>query len=209
MKIKIFRALLCFALTLFALTAFTACKKNHDHNFDEWVVLREPTCTKQGIERRYCSCGEHESRPIEATGHTEGEWKTDVQPTCLNEGTRIQSCTVCHATLNTETLDAKGHNENGNWIVETPASCDQPGESYKICSDCGLECDRRTDVLHHLPGTIVTEAEATCTQEGKKCQYCKHCNQLLASVVIPKLNHEYVTENGQSVCKHCKEPENS
>ena len=206
MKTKNFRAVLCFALLFLALTALTACKKNHEHAFGEWTVLRESSCTKQGMERRYCSCGEHESRPIEALGHTEGEWKDDVLPTCLNEGTRIQICSACYATLNTETLPAKGHNENGEWIVETPASCDQVGESYKICPDCGVECGRRKDVLHHLPGAIVTEMEATCTKEGLKSQYCKNCDQILASVTIPKLNHEYITENGQTVCKHCKEP---
>ena len=206
MKIKIFRAILCSMLILLALATFTACNKNHEHSFDEWVTLRNPTCTKQGIQRRYCSCGEHESRSIEALGHTEGEWKTDVPPTCLQSGTHIQICSVCLATLNTETLEAKGHNENGDWIVETPASCNQVGESYKLCADCGLECARRKDVINHLPGAIVIETEASCTQEGKKCQYCKNCNEILVSVTIPKLNHEYVTENGQTVCKHCKEP---
>ena len=205
MKIKTFRFLLCLSFLLLAASIFASC--NHAHSFGEWNRLREPTCTKQGIERRYCSCGEHESRDIEPLGHTVGEWKVGTDPTCTETGTKVLSCSVCKATLETEIIEAKGHNENGDWIVDIPASCgEQAGESYKICLDCGFECDRRKDILNHLPGAIVTEAEASCTQEGKKSQYCTHCNKLLASLTIPKTNHEYITENGKIFASIAKNP---
>lgn len=207
MKIKKFRPLLFLSFLFLMLMLSASCNKNHSHTFDEWITLREPTCTKQGLERRSCSCGEYESRNIEPLGHTEGKWKTDTQPTCLESGTKIQICSSCKATLNTETIEAKGHNITDEWIVETPASCEQIGESYKICSDCGFEYARRKDIVNHRLGAIVTEIVPSCTQEGKKSQYCTLCNQLLASVTIPKTEHEYIMENGKNICKHCKKPE--
>ena len=40
----------------------------HTHEFGEWTVTIEPTCTEKGEETRKCSCGETETRPVDATG---------------------------------------------------------------------------------------------------------------------------------------------
>ncbi|MBQ3489895.1 MAG: hypothetical protein IJA86_04830 [Clostridia bacterium] len=207
MKIKSFRYLLCFSLLILTLTAFVSCKKNHTHTFEDWVSLREPTCEYAGIERRYCSCGEYETRNVEPLGHNE-EWVIDIAPTCTEPGTKNLICTFCKLLFQTEPVEAKGHTITDNWVVQIPATCEQEGESYLLCPDCRTECGRRTDILCHKPGPIVTEITESCTQEGKKCQYCVYCEKLLASKTYPKKDHEYITEDGQTFCKHCKEPEN-
>lgn len=32
----------------------------HTHNFGEWEVVTEPTCTQEGLRERVCACGEKE-----------------------------------------------------------------------------------------------------------------------------------------------------
>ena len=41
----------------------------HEHSFGAWTVTTEPTCTEAGVETRSCSCGESETREVEALGH--------------------------------------------------------------------------------------------------------------------------------------------
>lgn len=66
-----------------------------DHDFGEWIVVKDPTCTEDGEESRFCNvCKTVETRTIEALGHTfkdgvcvvcgvketGGEAKPEVQP---------------------------------------------------------------------------------------------------------------------------------
>lgn len=43
------------------------------HNFGDWEIVKEPTCTEEGLKERICSvCGDKESEKI-ATEHSFGE----------------------------------------------------------------------------------------------------------------------------------------
>ena len=79
---------------------------NSEHNFGEWEIITEPTCVKDGLRERYCTCGEKESEEIAANGHvmkgnvcivcgktfSEGlEFRTYHDGTCYVAG--IGSCT--------------------------------------------------------------------------------------------------------------------
>ncbi|MGM9600946.1 MAG: leucine-rich repeat protein [Faecousia sp.] len=72
-----------------------------EHTWGEWAVTSQPTCTKKGVESRYCSvCGNVETREeIPAKGHTEetipGKAPTDTE-TGLTEG---KKCSVCGEIL--------------------------------------------------------------------------------------------------------------
>ncbi len=62
-----------------------------DHEWSEWTVVTEATCTEAGIEARTCAkCQVKEERAIEAKGHVWGEWE-------LNEDgdTESRTCSVC------------------------------------------------------------------------------------------------------------------
>ena len=85
-------------------------EKPHEHNFGEWVVTIPATCTEAGEEQRTCSCGETETRPIAAKGHTEAI-DAAVAPTCTEPGqTEGKYCSVCHTVLVAqEPVAAVGH----------------------------------------------------------------------------------------------------
>ena len=59
-------------MTVIALCfAFTSCKKDCNHEYGDWTVSKEATCTEAGEEIRTCSiCNEAERRAIGAIGHT-------------------------------------------------------------------------------------------------------------------------------------------
>ncbi len=51
------------------LTGVKAGEAPHEHEWSDWTVTVEPTCTEKGEETRSCECGEVETREIEALGH--------------------------------------------------------------------------------------------------------------------------------------------
>ncbi len=44
--------------------------KNHKHEFGEWKVTQEPTCTAEGEQRRTCACKKFEAKKVAPTVHT-------------------------------------------------------------------------------------------------------------------------------------------
>jgi hypothetical protein len=69
-----------------------------------------PTCTESGLtEGKHCStCGEVlvAQTVIPATGHTSGDWVTVVEPAAGIAGKKQQSCEICGAVLNEESIPA-------------------------------------------------------------------------------------------------------
>ena len=55
-------------LTLVSLFIFASCdgqNSEHAHEFSEWVTVKEPTATEEGLKERTCACGEKETQKID------------------------------------------------------------------------------------------------------------------------------------------------
>ena len=71
----------------------------HVHAFGEWTTVKDATCTVKGEQERSCSCGEKETKSIDATGHTEiidSAVPATETSTGLTEG---KHCSVCNSIL--------------------------------------------------------------------------------------------------------------
>jgi hypothetical protein len=69
--------------------------------------------------------------------HNPGQWVTDAEPTCDQEGSKRQVCSVCEATVKTEKIPATGHDykETVNKPTDTSGAfiqydCQVCGHSY-------------------------------------------------------------------------------
>lgn len=93
---KIGKKSLCFLLLAALLLSLVGC--THEHEFGEWTVTREATCTEDGLKERSCSCGEVETEVLPATGHSFGEWKVLEEATVVSEGAQERVCSVCGTT---------------------------------------------------------------------------------------------------------------
>ena len=63
----------------------------------EYQIITPATCTRDGRGKNICKdgCGHEEETVIQATGHTYGEWVTEVEATEEIQGLRSKVCTQC------------------------------------------------------------------------------------------------------------------
>ena len=169
--------------------------------------LSPATCTDPSI----CSdCGETISA---ATGHTDGEWITDKEANCTEDGSKHQVCSVCEATIKTETLTKLGH-ADGQWITDKEANCTEDGSKHQVCSVC--DATIKTETLTKLGHTEVIDSavSATCTVDGKtEGKHCSGCSKIIvAQTVVKALGHTEVIDpaiaatceaKGKTEGKHC------
>ena len=82
------------------------------HDWDDWQVTTPATCTKEGVETRYCKHDHShvETRPIPATGH---HWvdKGDGTHTCPDCGATEGQPVNTNSALELRVVDAEGMNQ--------------------------------------------------------------------------------------------------
>ncbi len=153
----------------------TVEETTHVHNFGEWNVIRQATCSEGGIQERFCEdCKAVDVKNIERLAHTP-KVTGSIEATCEKEGYSGDTfCEVCEAKLATgAVVAAKGHSF-GEWTVVKAASCTETGSEKRACA-CGKEETREVAKKAHTE-EILKAVEATCTSEGltegKKCSVC-------------------------------------
>lgn len=105
---KIRKLLMPIVLLALLLCAICMVGCNHEHEWGEWALTEEPTCTEVGVETRTCECGEKETRDIAVLGHDEVPHE-EQDPTCTEVGWEAHvTCSRCDYTTYVE-IPAKGH----------------------------------------------------------------------------------------------------
>ena len=157
------------------------------HDFGEWTVTTEPTCTEAGEETRYCSrCDATETQPVEALGH---EYTTETTaPTCTERGFTTYTCIRGDDSYVADYVDALGH-DFGEWTVTTEPTCTEAGEETRYCSRCDATETRPVEALGHNYEAVVTEP--TCTEQGYTTHTCSRCDDSYVDSYVDALGHDY------------------
>ena len=168
----------------------------HRHEYSPTTT--PATCLEQGYTTYQCECGDtYVDNYVVAKGHTDGEWIVDAEATCTEDGSKHQICSVCDATIKTETLTKLGHTD-GEWITDKEATCTEDGSKHQICSVCDATIKTETlTKLGHTDGEWIVDAEATCTEDGGKHQVCSVCDATIKTETLTKLGHadgEWITD---------------
>ena len=111
----------------------------HTHNFKEWVIIKEPTCTENGINTRPCDgCLKVETKTINALGHSYSTaWTTDEVATCGAAGSKSHHCTRCSAKADVTAIPATGNHKFGEWKITKAATYSSTGVKTRTCTVCG------------------------------------------------------------------------
>lgn len=93
---KIFTAIGAVAMaTIFALSAFSGCKKKEEHAYT-WTIDKEATCTTEGKKTGVCGiCGDVQEViiPVDKNAHVYGDWQIS-QPTEEATGSASRECAL-------------------------------------------------------------------------------------------------------------------
>ncbi len=119
-------ALLSFALS--------GCGNKCEHEYDNGVITKEPTCTEEGEKTFTCSlCQETKTESIAKKEHTYKEEVTK-EPTCAEEGEKTFTCSLCQETK-TESIAKKEHTYKEE-VTKEPTFAEE-GEKTFTCEICG------------------------------------------------------------------------
>ena len=125
----------------------TISATGHTEAIDEAVAA---TCTTDGkTEGKHCSvCNETliAQNNIPAS-HTDGDWITDKEANCTEDGSKHQVCSVCNENIKTEAITAQGHTYG---VTLTKKDCVTNSKLTYVCSVCNDTYDE------HIPEISVS-----------------------------------------------------
>ncbi|MBQ7386985.1 MAG: hypothetical protein IJW03_02345 [Clostridia bacterium] len=162
----------------------TACEGCEVGNPELEVSRKNPSCVEIGYIEYKClnGCMNH-IVILEATGHTEGEWKIDKEATCTEEGSKHNNCVDCGKLMqNKVVIEAYGHNYT--WTTTVEPTCDYVGYEDGICTVCGdQQLNVEMEAIGHAWGDEQT-TPATCVVPGEKYMICGNCESKVQTDVI-------------------------
>ena len=158
---------------------------SHTHTYGEWETIKAATCTQEGTESRYCSCGDNQTRPLSANGHTVINIGA-IQATCTTDGyTAGTSCSACGIFIVAPQKIAASHKYNSG-ILTTEATCTENGMKTYTCSACNASYSETINSGHEWLDATCTSPK-TCNKcnltDGEKLGHtcivgtCERCNQ--------------------------------
>ncbi|MBQ7488591.1 MAG: peptidoglycan-binding protein [Clostridia bacterium] len=166
-----------FILVLLLVSACLVQGLAEDHRFGGWVTLREPTCSREGHQKRYClDCDHWEQQEIKKLPHTVDTWEVTKEPTCYEDGVRVATCKVCGGFLRVK-IDKLGHNYVGYTYVKEP-TCNSQGKGDMICTRCGrIKKDTTIPKLEHQWSDWVLISEPKGKKKGVREHTCQLCGK--------------------------------
>ena len=174
------------------------CRDGHTYSSSSWKVLRQVSCTQDGLEGKCCDvCGYiSETKLIDtAYGHTyeEGVWKTVSTLSCTTDHVEGIVCKNCGHARETRVIEkATGHSA-GDWQTLSVASCTVDGVRVRNCTHCGETVEKDITPAYHVYdlNKWVTVVQPTCTETGASAVLCSVCGIHIKNKVLDAHGHSY------------------
>lgn len=192
------------------------------HDYGEWKVTKEPTCTKYGTKKRICKrCNEYEIDVIDPTGHQHTKIIDQKKATCEEKGySGDLYCEDCRLIIQLgHDIAATGHTWDDGEITKEPTQTATGIKTY-TCKTCHKTRTETIPMLkgHHWDdGTVIKEP--TCTVSGEKIYHCtdEDCNESYTEI-IKATGHQHTKlirkkeaaceeegYSGDTYCEDCKQ----
>lgn len=163
----------------------------HDY---EKVIGKEANCSQPGyyqLKCRRCGAVQDQEEIIPPTDqHVFSEWEVEKPATCVEEGKRKHTCTLC-GYIKEEVIPKAEHTYQK--IVAKEPTCSEDGYYNLKCSVCG-HMQEQTEIIpatgKHIFADWQIIKQATCKQPGIKERFCTLCGQK-ETIQIPQKDHEY------------------
>lgn len=192
------------------------------HDYGEWKVTKEPTCTKYGTKKRICKrCNEYEIDVIDLTGHQHTKIIDQKDATCEEKGySGDLYCEDCRLIIQLgHDIAATGHTWDDGEITKEPTQTATGIKTY-TCKTCHKTRTETIPMLkgHHWDKGTVTK-EPTCTEPGEMTYHCtdEDCNESYTET-IKATGHQHTKlinkkdatceekgYSGDTYCEDCKQ----
>ena len=129
---------------------------------------------------------------VEFGTHTFGEWQTEREADCENEGLMTRQCSDC-GKVEEQIIPAKGHSF-GDWQTVTPVTCTADGLDERVCQACGYKEERTVTASGHAFGEWTVLSAATCVDDGEESRTCSVCGTEEKRVIPATGIHSYSEE---------------
>lgn len=192
------------------------------HDYGEWKITKEPTCTKYGTKKHICKrCNEYEIDVIDPTGHQHTKIIDQKAATCEEKGySGDLYCEDCCVIIQLgQEIAATGHTWDNGEITKEPTQTATGIRTY-TCKTCHKTRTETIPMLkgHHWDnGTVIKEP--TCTESGEKIHHCidEDCNESYTET-IKATGHQHTRlinqkeasceeegNSGDTFCEDCKQ----
>ncbi|RHO08031.1 hypothetical protein DW246_13505 [Lachnospiraceae bacterium AM21-21] len=192
------------------------------HDYGEWKVTKEPTCTKYGTKKRICKrCNEYEIDVIDPTGHQHTKIIDQKAATCEGKGySGDLYCEDCRLIIQLgHDIAATGHTWDDGEITKEPTQTATGIKTY-TCKTCHKTRTETIPMLkgHHWDDGTITK-EPTCTEPGEMTYHCtdEDCNESYTET-IKATGHQHTKlinkkdatceekgYSGDTYCEDCKQ----
>lgn len=133
------------------------------HNFCEWKIVQEPSCTEFGSEIRVCTVCKKQEYRITNIQHGQYELK-NYKSNCESDGySGDKYCSICGELIEKGSVITKAGHTFGSWQTVTAPTVDSEGLEKRVCSKCGAE---ETRAISKLEPVQVTDIELDITQKS-------------------------------------------
>lgn len=164
------------------------------HDYGEWKITKDPTCTKYGVKKRYCKrCNEFDLDVIDPTGHQHTKLIDQKPATCEEKGySGDVYCEDCRIIIQDGTeIAATGHDWDDGKITKEPTQTATGIKTY-TCKTCKKTKEETIPMLkgHHWDQGTITK-QPTCIEQGEKTYKCtdEDCNETYTES-IPATGHK-------------------
>ncbi len=149
------------------------------------------TCVQAGTTKYTCKvCGYVKYDGGDQLGNHvwEDDFTVDLEPTCVNPGSKSIHCTLCDARKDETVVPAKGH-QWGTVSSLAPATCDRDGIDTRLCDECDICEHVLVPALGH--DYVKTTVAPTCTAKGYDEYTCDNCSHSYRDNYTNIIAHSY------------------
>lgn len=222
---KRLKAVFAFLLVLSTLLPLFSSCGECAHVWDEGYVAQEPTDTEVGYTVHFCTiCNEPTSREIPMLPHTVHKYDKqgwggddsyhwlicDFKDCSVTTGKSQHSffpsrvgddtCGVCRHSSSKHTFTTNAaYDDECHWICCDEEGCPVVYSRYPHTIGADLKC---TDCEYTM-STHDEHAYSKWNYDGEYHWLC--CNYSGCSSTLEKSAHAWITENGQEICKDCRQ----
>ena len=161
----------------------------HDYKVS---VLEQSTCYSNGLARYTCNCGYSYEGSLPLLEHQFGDWISNNDATCLEDGTKWHICSLC---LYKETVIDEGSATGHSWTLtdSKAATCEEDGWELFTCDECG---ETKTENIPNYGGHNFVNGGCT------KCGEFIYSDLFKLNVTLP-CEFKYMAKYGANVYTKC------